>query len=109
MGGSAYCRLITARAIDQAASDPTDRRNADASKVVNLSIGQVFLEVLNDLPSIDESLELCRGAKILKKTADFLGISHCGEGPEERLFGTLLLAVCFVTVRFHSCTTVIVY
>ena len=108
MGGSAYCGLITARAIDQAASNPTDRRNANASKVVNLSIGQVFLEILNDLPSVNQRLELCRGAKILKKTADFLAVSHCGKRPDEGLFCTLLLTVCFVSIRFHSCTNVIV-
>jgi hypothetical protein len=108
VGGSAYCGLITARAIDQAASNPTDRRNANASKVVNFSIGQIFLEILNDLPAVNQRLELCRGAKIFKKTTYFLGISHCGECPDEGRFGTFLLTVCFVSIRLHVCTNVIV-
>ena len=71
MRASFYRCLIPTGAVRQATGHSANRCNADASDVVDFSVGQVFLQILDDLPTIDHRLEFCGGAQIIEEIAHF--------------------------------------
>ena len=107
-GGAPDSGFISAEAVAQETSHAADCRYADARQIVNLPIGQTFLEQAHDLPAIDDGLQLGRSAEILEEISALFGGSKRNDRVEERVFGTGLAAIRVVTVRFHR-GNVIVY
>jgi len=100
-------RAIPTKAIRQAAGDAPDGGDADASKVVDLSVGEVLFEVFNDLPTVEEGLELGWSAEVLEEITAFIDAFQADNGLEERVFGACLLAFGVVSVRFHLCSNAV--
>ena len=53
---------VAAKAITQESRNPTDCGDADPRQIVNTAIGEIPLQQTNDLPAIDECLQLGRRA-----------------------------------------------
>ena len=64
--------LVTAKTVGQAAGDAPDRGNTDTGEVVDLPVGEVLLQVFDNLPSIDERLKFGWRAQILEEIAAFI-------------------------------------
>lgn len=53
---------VAAKPVTQESRNPADRGDADSRQVVNPAVGEVFLQKADDLPAIDECLQLRRRA-----------------------------------------------
>ena len=93
MRGSVDGGLISAGAVGQAASDATDGRYTDACEVMYFAIRQIFLQILDDLPTVDHRLEFRGGAQIIEEIAHFSSIFQSQQRNEEIFFGAVLLAI----------------
>ena len=101
MGGSIDGCLVTTGSIGEAARDTADGGYADTAEVMNFAIGEVFLQISDDLPPIHERLQLGGCAQIREEIATFSDTLQSHYCLEERVFGARLLAFGFVSVRFH--------
>ena len=68
--------LVTAGAAGQATSYATDSCYADASQVMDFSIGEIFLQVFDDLPPVDQRLEFRGRTQIIEEVAHFSRVSQ---------------------------------
>jgi hypothetical protein len=75
--------LIATAAVAEATSNTTDGGDANACQIVDFAIRQVFLQVFNDLPTINQSLKLSWCTQILEKTTHFRGVFQFDEGREK--------------------------
>ena len=96
-----YGGAVAAETIGQESCDAADGGDADAGQVVNLALGQVLLEVLDDLPAIDEGLEFRWRAEVLEEITTLGPGLQADYGREQRVFGALLLTFGFVAIGFH--------
>jgi hypothetical protein len=105
--GSFDSSLVAAETVREESRDASDRRHTDASEIVNLSIGQTLLEILDDLPSVDEGLEFCRRAQVFEEIPSLLDTLEAHDSLEESVFRPGLLALGLVAVWFHDCISVL--
>lgn len=102
MGSSVDGGFVAAGAVAQTAGDPSNGGDADAGEVMNFPVWEIFLQILNHLPAIDQRLQLGRCTQVFKKTADFSGIAQGDQGSKQGVFCSLLLSSGFVSIRFHE-------
>src|SRR5690606_36877072 len=86
-GGEALERRpIAAVAVAEEACDAADRRDGHAGELVDLPIGQPFLEVRDDRPAVDEGLELRGRAEVVEELAALgLGLEAQNRAEKTRL------------------------
>ena len=104
--------LVAAETVGEKTGNAPDRRYADPCEIVNFSVGQSLLQVLDDLPTVHERLELRRSAQVLEEAAAFVDRLEAADSRTERVFSTRLLAGRFVAVGLHSlyqCNSVLVH
>jgi hypothetical protein len=94
--------LVAANAVREETGNATDRRYADAGKVVNPTVGQSLFEIGDDLPAINERLEFGGSAEVLQETAALVDRLETDQGFEEVVLGTFLFAASVVSIRFHQ-------
>ena len=100
--GAFYGSLVTTKTVGEAAGDAPNRGHADTGEVVDLPVGELLLQVFNDLPAIDQSLKFGRRAQILEEIAAFLKALEAVDGLEKSAFGVGLLTSGFITVGLHD-------
>ena len=93
---------IAAEPIAQETRYPADRRDTHAGHIVDAAIGKFLLQKTNDLPAIDQCLQLRRRAQVLEKVTNFLNILQAVHCAEKGIFVAFLLAGGIVSVRFHG-------
>jgi hypothetical protein len=76
---------------------------------VDLSVGEILLQIFHNLPPVNEGLKFCGGTQVLKEIAAFFTALEAIDCLEEGAFGVCLLAPCFIAVRFHGCISVLTY
>jgi hypothetical protein len=101
--------LVTTEAIGQEARDPPHGRDTDTGNVMDLAIGKTLLEEFDYVPTIDERLELRRGAQIAQEIAAFVNGIQTDNRLAQRFLGPGLLPFGLVSVGFHCCTSVLMY
>ena len=101
------CGLVTAIAVCQKPRYAANGRYTHACQLVDLTVGQALLQVFNDLPTIDECLELGRSAKVLEEVAAFNGRLEADDCLEKGVLCLGLLALCVGSIRFHGCINVL--
>lgn len=74
MRDSVYRRTVTAGPARKASGDPPDCRDADTGQVMDFPVREVFLQIFNDLPAINQRLQFGRSTQILEKASDFPGV-----------------------------------
>jgi len=100
-GCSVDCGSVATEAISEETRNPANGRHADASQVVNLAVGETLLEQLNDLPAINQRLQLGRSTQIAKKIAALGGCLEAYHRAKQGILGCSLLALRVLSVRFH--------
>jgi len=98
---------VTAEAIGEKARNSTDSGHTDPGEVVDLAIGQALLQVFDNLPAVHEGLEFGWGAQVLKEISALIDAIKADDGIEQGALGAGLLAIGFVSIRFHSCMSVL--
>ena len=70
-----------------------------------------MLQVLDDLPAIDERLKFRRRAQVLEEIAALLGALEADESLEQARLRRVLLALGFVSIGFqvYQCINVLVH
>ena len=94
--------LVAAETVSEETGYTPDSRYTDPCEVVNFSVGQALLQVLDHLPAIHERLELGRCAQILEEAATLVDRLEAADSGAERVFGARLLAGCFVAIGLHN-------
>ena len=93
--------LVAAKTVGEETGNAPDRRDADPGEVLNFSVGQALLQVLDHLPAIHECLEFRGGTQVLEEPPTFIDGLEAADSSAECVFGTCLLAFCFVAVGLH--------
>jgi len=93
VAGSFDGGAVAAEAIRQESCDASNGSNTDACEIVDLSIGQVLLQVFHNLPAIDQCLEFGGSAEVLEEIAALSGRPEADYGLEKGILGTLLLSL----------------
>ena len=93
--------LVAAETVGEETGNAPDGRYTDPCEVVNFSVGESLLQILDDLPAIHERLEFCRGAQILEESATLVDRLEATDSIAKRVFGARLLAFCFVAIGLH--------
>jgi hypothetical protein len=73
---------IATESVAQESRNTADSCDADTSQVMDASIGQALLEQLDDLPAVDQCLELGRRTQIPEKSTAFLDVPETDNRPE---------------------------
>jgi len=110
--GTFDCGLVAAETVGEETGNTPDGRYTDPSEIVNFSVGQALLQVLDNLPAIHERLQLRRGTQVLEETAAFVDCLEATDSGAQRVFGARLLAGCFVPIGLHDmyqCNNVLVH
>ena len=107
MVGTGDNRAIAAVSISQATRNAPDGGNADTGQVVYFSVGKTLPKVFDDLPPIDQCLELGGSTKVFKEIAAFSNALETDYGLKKFVFSTCLLTLSVVSIRFHECTNVL--
>ena len=105
--GAFYGCLVTTKTVGDESCDAPDRGHTDTGEVVDLPVGEILLQVFNDLPSIDQRLKFGRRAQVLEEILTLLRGLEAVDGLKKGTFGIGLLAPCFIAVRFHGRTSVL--
>ncbi len=96
------CSRVAAKSIAQETRYPTDRRDTNAGHVVDAAIGEILLQIANDLPAIDQRLQLRWRAQVLEKFTTFLNVLETVHRAKKGIFVAFLLADSVVAVGFHD-------
>ena len=99
--------LVTTETVGEESRDPPDRGHTDTGEVVDLSVGEILLQVFHHLPAIDERLKFGRRAQILEEITAFLKALEAVDGFEQGALGIGLLTAAIVTIGLHECTSVL--
>ena len=94
--------LVAAETVGEETGNAPDGRYTDPGEIMNFSVGQALLQVLDHLPAIHERLEFGRGTQILEETATLVDRLEATDRIAERVFGACLLASCIVAVGLHN-------
>jgi len=109
MVGTGDNRAIAAVSISQATRNAPDGGNADTGQIVYFSVGKTLPKVFDDLPSIDQCLELGGSTKVFKEIAAFSNILQTDYSLKKFIFSTCLLTPSVIAIRFHERTNVLMY
>ena len=101
--------VVTTSTVCQTAGHAANRGNAYAGQVVDLPVGKVFLQVFDDLPSIDKGLKFSGGAEVFEKRSDLGRIFQGDQGSKKGIFCAALFSFRFVSIGFHDRTNVLMY
>ena len=72
MEGAVDGSLVATESVCEKTGNAPYGGHADASEVVNLSVGQPLLQIFDDLPAIYERLQFCRRTEILEEVPAFI-------------------------------------
>lgn len=66
--------FVAAEAIGETACDPADGGDAHPGQIVDSAIGKVLLQQLDDLPPVDECLQLRGRTQILEEISALVNV-----------------------------------
>ncbi len=100
---------VAAKSVTEEARYPADRGDANAGQIVDAAIGESFLQKANDVPAIDQCLQLRGGAQVFEEVTAFGQVLKPVHRFKKGIFIAFPLADSVVSVGFHTRTNVIVY
>ena len=98
---------VPTKSIPEKSRNPADCGDADPCHIWNTAIGEILLEQTNDLPAIDQCLQLGRRAKVFEKIATFSCALQADHRFEKGILVAFALAGCVVPIGFHDFESVI--
>jgi hypothetical protein len=92
---------VAAKSVAEEARNTADGRDTDAGQVMDLTIGHVLLQTLDDLPAVDQCLKLRWCTQVSEKIAAFTDVMQAQDSLEQRIFCFALVSFGILPVRFH--------
>lgn len=92
---------VSTKPVAQESRDATDRGDADACQIVDTTIGKILLQKADDLPAIDQCLQLRWCAQVFEKATTFGRILQASHSFKKCIFIAGFLIGGVMTIWFH--------